>query len=200
MKEIILATGNKHKVEEISQILQGLPVTVVPMSEFDGIPEIIEDGKTLEENAVKKATIVAKSLKRWTLADDTGLEVDCLQGAPGVYSARYAGPGCTYDDNNRKLLAALKDVPEEKRTARFRCVIALAGPDGKAETVAGEIQGRIADGPKGENGFGYDPIFFVPEYSKTFAELDAETKNRISHRGRALAKARSLIEKMLSSK
>jgi XTP/dITP diphosphohydrolase len=198
MKEIILATGNKHKVEEIRHILQGVPVTIVPMSEYSGVPEIVEDGATLEQNAAKKARTIALYLNKWALADDTGLEVDCLQGAPGVYSARYAGPGCTYADNNKKLLNALKDVPEKQRTARFRCVIALSSPDGKVQTVAGEIRGSIAAAPGGDHGFGYDPIFFVPSHNKTFAELDSITKNRISHRARALEKARSLIAEKIN--
>lgn len=190
---LVLATGNKHKVAEISAILSGLPVDVMPCSAFPGVPEVEEDGATLEHNAIKKARTIALHLGRWTLADDTGLEVDFLNGEPGVYSARWAGPGCTYDDNNKKLLRLLSGVPREMRSARFRCVIAISDPQGKTWTVDGHIDGYIAEAPSGAGGFGYDPVFMVPAFGKSFAELSEEQKNAISHRGRALEQAKPLI-------
>ena len=197
---LILATNNKHKVAEITAILSGMPLTVVPVSQFPGIPEVVEDGETLEENAVKKARTIALATGQWSLADDTGLEVDFLDGAPGVYSARWAGPGCTYDDNNNKLTHALTGVSRERRTAQFRCVIALANPQGKTWTVEGSIRGYIGEQAAGTNGFGYDPIFMVPEYGMSFAELSETIKNEISPRGKALQKAKPLISSLLCAR
>jgi XTP/dITP diphosphohydrolase len=194
MKEIVLATRNKHKVEEIANILKGCPVKILSLDNFKDVPDVIEDKPTLKGNAVKKAKSVAICLKKWALADDTGLEVEYLKGEPGVYSARFAGPGCTYDDNNRKLLGLLKGVPKSKRRAQFRCVIALSDAKGRTKTVEGNICGYICRKAKGKKGFGYDPIFFVPGYKKTFAQLRMRDKNKISHRGKALNKARELIE------
>ncbi|MBN1621583.1 MAG: XTP/dITP diphosphatase [Endomicrobiales bacterium] len=198
MKEIVLATRNKHKVREITEILGSTSIKVLSLSDFKKIPEVVEDGSTLEENAVKKARVIALRLKRWTLADDTGLEVSYLNGAPGVYSARFAGPGCSYEDNNKKLLELLEGLPAEKRKAKFRCVIALSDPKGKARTAEGSVTGVIAERTRGRNGFGYDPLFFIPRYKKTFAELDSGTKNRISHRGKALKKASKIVKKLFS--
>lgn len=187
MKEIILATGNKHKVIEIRDILKDLSVNIKPMIEFDKYPEVIEDGKTLQDNAIKKATEVAKYFNSWALADDTGLEVNYLNGAPGVYSSRYAGENCSYADNNNKLLNALNGVLMENRQAQFRCVIALSNPKGDIEILAeGKIKGYITTTLSGQTGFGYDPLFYVPRYSKTFAELGENIKNQISHRALAL--------------
>jgi XTP/dITP diphosphohydrolase len=200
MKEIILATGNKHKVEEITELLKGVPVRILPLTEFKNPPCVVEDGKTLEENAAKKARVIAKRFKKWALADDTGLEVAYLDGAPGVYSARWAGEGCAYEDNNRKLLSLLEGVACSKRKARFRSVIALSDEKGKVWTVEGTIAGTIAERARGKNGFGYDPLFFVPACGKTFAELGALTKNRISHRGKALRKAKKLIASLITGK
>lgn len=197
MERIILATGNRHKVEEIRAILKGLPVDIVPMTDLKNPPEVVEDGKTLEANAAKKARTVARRYHAWTLADDSGLEVAYLDNEPGVYSARWAGPGCTYDDNNRKLLAALYGVPKSRRKARFRCVIALSDARGRVTTVEGSISGIIAEKARGTKGFGYDPVFYLPSCRKTFAELSASTKNRISHRSRALRKAKKLIHAMI---
>ena len=194
--EIIIATGNKHKVEEISAMLKDLNIKVVPMSDLASFPKTIEDGETLKDNAAKKAREAAEFYKKWALADDTGLEVDYLNGAPGVYSARYAGEPCTYEDNNKKLLSALSGVPKEKRTAKFRCVIAIASPTGEMFFADGEIFGIISDVLSGTNGFGYDPVFFVPEQNKTFAELSAGVKNEISHRAKALKKAKEIIRKI----
>ncbi len=161
--EIILATGNKHKVEEITAILSDLNIKIKPMTEFENYPKVVEDGATIEENAVKKATETAKFFKSWTIADDTGLEVEYLNGAPGVYAARYAGEGCTYQDNNDKLLKALENA--DNRNAKFRCVIALSNPEGENIILSkGEISGVITEKISGSKGFGYDPVFFVKEY------------------------------------
>lgn len=193
-KELILATGNKDKVAEISAILKELPLRILSLADLAKPPEVVEDGETLEENAVKKARTIALRYGKWALADDSGLFVDRLGGAPGVYSARWAGPGCTYADNNRKLLKELKGVPRSGRKASFRCVIALSSPSGRAWAVEGAIKGIISEELKGGAGFGYDPVFYVPGRRKTFAELSPAVKNTISHRARALKKARKLIK------
>jgi XTP/dITP diphosphohydrolase len=194
IKELIIATGNKHKVEEIKAVLKDLDIKIIPMTDLLSFPKTVEDGATLFENAEKKAKEAALFYGKWALADDTGLEVDYLGGAPGVYSARFAGEHCSYDDNNKKLLDLLKDVPSKKRTAKFACVIALSSPQGQCNFVRGEIFGIITDAISGSNGFGYDPIFFVPEENKTFAQISSETKNKISHRAKALQKAKEIIE------
>jgi len=159
MKEIVLATRNKHKVIEMKHLLESLPVAIRSVEDFPGVPEVEEDGETLEENAIKKARSVALHLKKWALADDTGLEVDALGGAPGVRSARYAGEEASCAANNAKLLAALSGVPSRGRTARFACVTALASPDGGTFVSRGVLEGRIAEAPRGGGGFGYDPLF-----------------------------------------
>ncbi len=194
--EIIIATGNKHKVEEIKEILKDSSIKIIPMTSFKSYPETIEDGKTLEENASKKAREAALFFNKWALADDTGLEVAYLNGEPGVYSARFAGEDCSYEDNNKKLLSLLDGVPAAKRSARFRCVIAISSPKGKILLADGEIYGIISKSLAGDKGFGYDPIFFVPEENKTFAELNPSVKNAISHRAKALQKAKDIIEKL----
>jgi XTP/dITP diphosphohydrolase len=196
IKEIIFATRNLHKIEEIKEILKDLNIKIAPMISFDKYPKTIEDGKTLEENAAKKAREAAEFFKQWTIADDSGLEVDYLNGAPGVYSARYAGEGCSYDDNNKKLLAALNGVAEEKRTAKFRTVIAISSPEGKIYFTEGKIFGTMSLRVAGISGFGYDPIFYVPEYGKTFSELGSEVKNSISHRAKALQKAKEVLKRL----
>ncbi|MDR1122661.1 MAG: XTP/dITP diphosphatase [Endomicrobium sp.] len=196
IKEIVLATGNRHKVEEIKEILKGLSIKITPMIFFLQYPIIKEDGKTLEENAIKKASEVSKFFGKWALADDSGLEVDYLDGAPGVYSARYAGEKCFYKDNNSKLLKALDGVPFEKRTAKLRTVVAISSPDGKINLLEGKIFGIIALQSMGDNGFGYDPVFYVPGHGKTFAELSINTKNSISHRAIVLQKAKEIIKNL----
>lgn len=196
IEEIIIATGNKHKVEEIKDILKDLNIKVIPMTDFPSYPETVEDGETLEENAAKKAKEAAVFFNKWAIADDTGLEVDYLDGAPGVYSARYAGEDCSYEDNNKKLLEVLKGVPANNRSARFRCIIAVSSPVGEISLAEGKIFGTISETFAGDKGFGYDPIFFVPEENKTFAELAAEVKNRISHRGKALQKAKDIVKRL----
>ncbi|MDR1474067.1 MAG: XTP/dITP diphosphatase [Endomicrobium sp.] len=196
IEEIILATSNKQKVEEMKKILNDLEIKVIAMTSFCKYPETDEDGKTLEENAIKKAKDAAKFFNKWTLADDSGLEVDWLNGEPGVYSARYAGEDRLYDNNNKKLLLALKGVPFEKRTAKFRTVIVISSPNGEIYLAEGKNYGIITLQSLGNNGFGYDPVFYVPEYKKTFAELSINIKNSISHRAIALQKAKEIIKSL----
>ncbi len=190
---IVLATRNEGKVRELQQLLLGTDFKITSMASFPGVPEVVEDGDTFEANAIKKAQVVAATMGRTTLADDSGLVVDYLSGAPGVHSARFAGPGHDDTANNQKLLQLLSGVPQEKRTARFCCVVAIATPDGKVATTRGTCEGIIIEKLKGKNGFGYDPLFLIPRYGKTFAELDSATKNTISHRGQALQKARVIL-------
>ncbi|MBE3587044.1 MAG: XTP/dITP diphosphatase [Thermoanaerobacteraceae bacterium] len=191
--ELVLATRNPGKVRELSQMLAPLGYEVVSLDRYPGVPEIVEDGATFKDNAVKKAATVARHTGRLALADDSGLEVDYLGGAPGVHSARFAGGGHNDRANNEKLLKLLSGVPAEKRSARFRCVVAVATPEGRVFTAEGTCEGIITTEPRGEGGFGYDPLFLVPEYGKTFAELEPAVKNRISHRGRALALAKEIL-------
>jgi XTP/dITP diphosphohydrolase len=189
---LVLATRNAHKVREIGQVL-GDGVILRSLADFPDVGKIPEDGETFEANAVQKAVFVALALGLPALADDSGLEVDALAGAPGVRSARFAGEKATDGENNAKLLGLMAGVPEEKRTGRFRCVIAVAWPDGMARTAEGACEGRIAEAPRGKGGFGYDPLFVPDGHDRTFAELEAEVKNGISHRGRALRRAREMI-------
>ena len=186
MDKIIFATGNKNKIREIHEILGDLGWEILSMKEAGIDLDIVEDGTTFEENALIKAKAVAAQCNDIVLADDSGLEIDYLNKEPGIYSARYAGEDTSYDIKNQMLLDRLQGVPREKRTARFVCAIAAAFPDGRVETVRGTMEGRIGYEEKGENGFGYDPIFFLPEYGCTSAELSMEEKNKISHRGKAL--------------
>ena len=189
----MVATGNRHKIEEIRAMLADLPITVRSLAEFPGAPEVVEDGATYRDNALKKARSAARFTGKLALADDTGLEVDALGGQPGLYAARFAGEGCTFQDNVRKLLRLMEGVPSERRGARFVCVVALVEPGGREQVAEGELCGRITESQAGGGGFGYDPVFCVPEAGKTLAELTAEEKNRISHRRRALDKARAII-------
>ncbi|HHU50729.1 MAG TPA: XTP/dITP diphosphatase [Firmicutes bacterium] len=194
MLKLVLASRNKGKITELRWYLANMcPHTIwelSPLSAYPEAPEVEEDGETFRDNAVKKATVVAKAVGEWALADDSGLEVDALGGAPGVYSARYAGLNHLgeRDDqkNNEKLLTELVGVPLSRRTARFKSVIALASPEGKVWTAEGSCEGYISLEPRGERGFGYDPLFYLPEYGLTMAELTEEEKNRISHRARAM--------------
>lgn len=185
-QRIIFATGNKNKIREIHEILGDLGWEILSMKEAGIDLDIVEDGTTFEENALIKAKAVAAQCNDIVLADDSGLEIDYLNKEPGIYSARYAGEDTSYDIKNQMLLDRLQGVPREKRTARFVCAIAAAFPDGRRETVRATMEGRIGYEEKGENGFGYDPIFYLPEYGCTSAELSMEEKNRISHRGKAL--------------
>ncbi|MBC8014886.1 MAG: XTP/dITP diphosphatase [Sporomusaceae bacterium] len=186
MKEIVVATQNKGKIAEIRLALAKLPLTVLSLSDFGCIPEAIEDGTSFKENALLKAKHYAKFTGKACLADDSGLEVDALQGAPGIYSARFAGETANDDDNNRKLIAALEDVSTQQRTARFCCVLAFVDTDGNTMTADGVCEGRIGEEMRGAGGFGYDCLFYVLELNKTMAELSESEKNTISHRGQAL--------------
>lgn len=187
--KIVLATGNPGKVRELSRLLEGTGIEVMPQTAF-GVPDAEETGLSFVENAILKARNAATHTGLPAMADDSGIEVDALNGAPGIYSARYAGPGCDDDANNRKLLEALKDVPVEQRTARFHCVIAYLrhGEDPSPIITEGVLEGRVTFAPRGAGGFGYDVIFELPDRGVTTAELDPEEKNRISHRGQALAR------------
>ena len=185
--KLLVATTNRHKLNEIRAIFSLPTIELCPADDFPDLPEVVEDGDTFEANAVKKATVTANAAGVWAMADDSGLEVDALGGAPGVQSARYAGEPVSYEANNRKLLAALGERPD--RQARFRCVIALSDPSGRVRTVAGSCEGTIARALRGDSGFGYDPLFVPDGYEQTFAELDADAKNAISHRGIALRRA-----------
>ena len=191
--KLLVATGNQGKLREIRTLLEGSPIDIIGLNQLTDPPDVVEDGVTFSANACKKAREMARFSGLLTLADDSGLVVDALDGAPGVYSARYAGePG---DDaaNNAKLLQEMDNVADENRQAAFHCVIALAWPDGRCETYTGQISGLIMRGERGTDGFGYDPLFLVPEYGKTTAELSLEIKNRISHRGVALRKVIPLL-------
>lgn len=186
--KLILASKNRHKAEEMQAIL-GDKITLITQDEAGvGDLEVIEDGSTFEENAIKKAVSVMKATGLPCIADDSGLCVDALNGAPGIYTARFAGENATDDDNICKLLSELDGVPKEQRTARFVCVIAVSFPDRDPITFRGECEGFILTEKHGENGFGYDPVFYVEKFGKAMAELPAEVKNSISHRSRALAK------------
>jgi XTP/dITP diphosphohydrolase len=195
MPKLLLATNNKGKVREYKSMLKGLPFELVSLAELGIKTEVDEVGESLEENARLKATALARESRLLVLADDSGLEVDALGGEPGRLSARYAGEGASDKDRVKYLLSRLKDVPEEKRSARFRCVIAIAQPDGKVELCSGECPGFITLEPRGEEGFGYDPIFYLPGLGKTMAELSLEVKNRVSHRGRAAREAIKLLRR-----
>lgn len=196
--KIIFATGNENKMKEIRMILADLGIPIESMREAGIKTDVVEDGGTFEENALIKATEIAKEVPGCVvLADDSGLEIDYLNKEPGIYSARYAGTDTPYDIKNQLLLERLEGVPDEKRTARFVCAVAAAFPDGSTEVVRGTIEGRIGYDQMGEHGFGYDPIFYVPEYGCTTAEMDPELKNQLSHRGKALRMMRELMEKKL---
>ncbi len=194
-KKILLASRNQNKKRELQEILKGMKIGILTLDEISSVPEIEEDGNSFAENAVKKAVETAAYSSMFCLADDSGLVVDALNGEPGIYSARYAGINTDDSKNNEKLLLMMKDIDAGHRTARFVCVIAFSDKDGNVETVEGNCPGRIAFSPMGSGGFGYDPLFIPDGYEKSFAQLSAYEKNRISHRGKALQKARPLIEK-----
>jgi len=196
--DIVLATRNKKKIEEIKKIFSTLkiPMRLYTIDDFPGYQEVKEDGKTFEENAIKKASHVSKYTGMVAIADDSGLEVDALDGAPGILSARYAGESADDRANIDKLLNEMRDIPPERRDARFACCIAIAFPDGEVKSFYGYIKGRIGMEPRGKNGFGYDPVFYPEGYDRTFAEMSDIEKNAISHRARALrALQRFLLEK-----
>lgn len=194
MKKIIFATGNADKMKEIREILADLDAEILSMKEAGIQADIVEDGKTFEENAVIKATAISKLTGEIVLADDSGLEIDWLGGEPGIYSARYMGHETSYREKNANLISRLDGVPKEKRTARFVCAIAAALPDGNSLVTRGTIEGYIGWEECGSNGFGYDPIFYLYENDKSTAELSAEEKNAISHRGKALRQMKKMLE------
>jgi XTP/dITP diphosphohydrolase len=191
--EIIVATKNRGKIREIRKALRGLGLKIYSLNDFLDVPEIMEDGKTFTENALKKAGFYSKYFGKLTIADDSGLEVDVLKGWPGIYSARYAGEGASNRKNNQKLLREMEGIRISKRGARFKCVLAMVSTDGKEAVVEGSCRGRIGFREMGRKGFGYDPIFVLPQYGKTMAQLTLEEKNRVSHRGKALRKLKKII-------
>ena len=195
LERIVFATGNKGKIKEIQMILADLGVEVITMKEAGIEIDIVEDGKTYEENAMIKARAVAKHTDAIVMADDSGLEIDYLNNEPGIYSARYMGEETSYRIKNANLIERLNGVPDEQRTARFVCAIAAVLPDGRELTTRGIIEGRIGYEEKGTNGFGYDPIFYVPRFGKTTAELSEEEKNQVSHRGNALMLMKEELKK-----
>lgn len=197
MNILILATNNIYKIAEMSAILSGLDVEIISAGGLADFPNIVETGETLEQNAAIKVMAIWEKYRNPCLADDTGLEVDYLDGAPGVYSARFAGEGCAFDDNNRKLLGLLQGVPPAQRTAHFRTVIGYIGPDGEMHLVDGVLRGSITTEPRGQHGFGYDPIFLVEGTGRTLAEFSPSEKNLISHRSRALANIRPLVQESI---
>ena len=207
MNTIIFATGNKNKMIEIRMILADLGCKILSQKEAGIQADVVEDGQTFEENALIKATTIADIARKMpeyknavVLADDSGLEIDALNKEPGIYSARYMGEDTSYDIKNQALIDRLEGGPDEKRTARFVCAIAAALPDGSAEVVRGTMEGRIGYEITGENGFGYDPIFYLPQFGCSSAELEPEKKNELSHRGEGLRKMRKVLEEKLESK
>ena len=207
MDTIIFATGNKNKMIEIRMILADLGCKILSQKEAGIQADVVEDGQTFEENALIKATTIADIARKMpeyknavVLADDSGLEIDALNKEPGIYSARYTGEDTSYDIKNQALIDRLEGVPDEKRTARFVCAIAAALPDGSTEVVRGTMEGRIGYEITGENGFGYDPIFYLPQFGCSSAELEPEKKNELSHRGEGLRKMRKVLEEKLESK
>ncbi len=195
--KLLVATKNSGKLREIKSLLAAQNIDVVGLQSLENAPDVIEDGDSFAANARKKAIEVAAVADCLVLADDSGLVVPALGGAPGIYSARYAGEGATDEQNNRKLLAELEQVPQGQRQAYFCCVMALADPQGGCQTFEGRLNGLLIDELRGELGFGYDPLFMVPEYAKTLAELPLEIKNRISHRGEALGQVISALDTQL---
>jgi XTP/dITP diphosphohydrolase len=192
--EVVVASGNKGKIREIRDALKGFDLRIYALSDFQDVPEVEEDGNSFTENALKKARFYSKLFGKLTIADDSGLEVDSLKGMPGIYSARYAGERASGRENNQKLLREIQGVPISQRGARFKCIIAMTSPDGREAIAEGSCKGRIGFKEKGRKGFGYDPLFILPKYGKTMAELTLEEKNRVSHRGKALRKLKKIIK------
>ena len=198
MKEIVIATKNPHKKKELAKLLKGLKIKVIALDKYPDAPDVKEGSKCFWENAILKAMSASRFTKKLAIADDSGLEVDALSGAPGVCSARFAGRNVAYGDNNKKLLKVLKGKMMKERTAQFRCVAAICDYPKVIAVVEGKVRGKIAYCARGRNGFGYDPLFIIPSLKKTFAEISPNTKNKISHRARALKKAKKEILKYLS--
>ena len=198
--QLLIATRNRHKLKELAPLLRDLQLEVITAKDVPKLPEIVEDGKTVRDNAVKKAVETARATKKLTLADDTGLEVDALKGEPGVRSARFAGEEATYHENNKLLLQKLQGVAYDKRSARFRCVVAIADENGLYDCVEAICNGTILEAERGGGGFGYDPLFIADGQTKTFAEISPEVKNRISHRAKAMQKAWAVLSRYLREK
>ena len=196
-RTIVLASRNQKKAREVSEILAPAGFVVIPVTQFPDVPEVEEDGLTFAANAAKKASEVARQLNQWVIGEDSGLQVDALGGAPGIYSARYSGPGATDEKNNQKLIADLANVPDEKRGAGYLCSVALSDPTGQIRIACeGTCRGRILKDANGEGGFGYDPYFLIPEYHLTFGQLSSVVKHRLSHRARAFATFVPLLRKI----
>jgi XTP/dITP diphosphohydrolase len=191
--DIVLATRNKKKIEEMKRIIEDLSISVLTLDDFIGCPEVKEEGATFEENAIKKAQTVASYTGKPSVADDSGLEVYALKGAPGTLSARYAGEDKDDRKNINKLLLEMRSIADEQRGARFVCCIALAFPEGSVKTFSGYVEGKIGREPRGSQGFGYDPVFYPEGYNRTFAEMTANEKDALSHRGKALRKLRRYL-------
>ena len=198
-KTVVVGTANPDKLKELRRLLKGLDVRVVPIRYYGRIPKIVENKKTFEGNAAKKARIYSRLSDHITLADDSGLCVNALKGKPGVYSARFAGPGCTYQDNNRKLLKLLEGKPLFKRQATFNCTVALYQQGRRLKIVTGTCRGRIALKSHGRNGFGFDPVFIPQGSLKTFAQMSSKAKNRVSHRAKALTKTKNFLKHKLET-
>ncbi len=197
--QIVIASRNKKKIEELRRILQGLPIEILSVDDFPHLEEVIEDGNSFEENALKKARYVYQTTGLPALADDSGLEVEALGGKPGVFSARYAGKNATDEENVKKLLIEMKEIPEDKRNARFVCCIAFVSSKGEEKVFWGYAKGKITREPRGKLGFGYDPVFIPEGYKLTFAELLPEEKDRLSHRRKALDKLKKYLVKLAST-
>lgn len=193
ISEMVVATRNRGKLQEIRALLDGVVERVLCLDDFPGIPTVVEDGATFAENAVKKAREVVLAVGKPVMADDSGLVVEALGGRPGVFSARFAGERATDGENNEKLLQEMAGIPDDRRRAAFHCVIAICFPDGACHTFDGEVDGVILRAPRGDEGFGYDPLFFFPEFGQTFAELPFALKNSLSHRGKALDKLKEFL-------
>jgi len=197
---VVLASRNRKKTGEMADLLRPLGIQLQCVADFQDIPEVVEDGSTFAENAAKKASQTARLVGHWTIGEDSGLMVDALGGQPGIYSARYSDPGATDEKNNQKLQRELAGIPIERRGAGYVCSVALSAPDGTIRLTAEDrCRGRIIDEPRGENGFGYDPYFLIPEYHKTFGELSGSVKQRLSHRARAFAKFIPDLMRLLNS-
>lgn len=194
---LLIGSSNRDKAAELAELLKGLPWTVMSLADLPSVPEPVEDGDTFEANAVKKAIYYGRHFDMSCVADDSGLIVDALNGAPGVYSARYAGEACSYADNNEKLLRELAEVPSAQRTARFVCCAAMAQRSGRTHVETGVVEGHIAGALRGTQGFGYDPLFIPRGHAATFAEMDPHQKNSLSHRGRAFTRLRAYLETLL---
>jgi len=193
--ELVIATKNKKKLKEIKDLLKGLNLKILSLADFPKAPTIVEDGETFAQNAIKKAATIAMYTGKLTMGEDSGLEVKALKNKPGVYSSRYSGKGATDKKNNSKLLKELRGVPLKKRTARYKCSVALADKNKLITVVEGSCQGLIGFRSKGTAGFGYDPLFIIPKYNKTFAQLGLKIKHTMSHRGKAMKKAREVIRR-----